>query len=175
MGKPKTFPRPKAVEAHAIEYITAARAFFSAADRLLNPKDAFDKPVNFLHAHAMELAFKAYLRTKNEMVVENFKIHNLSTLCEACQARGLVVGPDDKTDLGNIVGILDHMNEAEGLRYFNPDLSMLPDPTWAHTTIGQLLTIVAAHVDEYSRNNPPDMRAKRLAFTVGKPFTPPQP
>jgi hypothetical protein len=170
MNRAKTFPRPKAVEVHAVAYITTARAFFSAAARLLNPKDAFDKPVNFLHAHAMEMAFKAYLRTKDVMVVKNFKTHSLSTLCDECQAHGLVVGPDDKTDLGNVVGILDHMKEAEGLRYFNPELSILPDPTWAHGTIGQLLTVVAAHVDEYSRNHSPDTRAKRLAFTMGKPF-----
>jgi hypothetical protein len=140
----------------------------------LNPEDAFDKPVNFLHAHAMELAFKAYLRTKDVIVVEKFKTHSLSTLCDECQARGLVVGPDDKTDLGNVVGILDHMNEAEGLRYINPGLSMLPDPTWAHSTVGQLLGVVEAHVDEYRRKHPPDTRAVRLAFTVGKPFKIPQ-
>ena len=104
------------------------------------------------------------------MVVAKFKTHSLSTLCDECQAHGLVVGPDDRIDLGNVVGILDHMNEAEGLRYFNPDLSMLLDPTWAHNTIRELLKVVEAHVDEYSRKHPPDTRAVRLAFTMGKPF-----
>jgi len=113
MGKPKTIPRAKALEVHPVAYLGAAKSFFSAAERLLNPNDSFDKPVNFLHAHAMEWAFKAYLRSKDVEVVKDFKTHNLSTLCEACQARGLVVGLDDKTDLGNIVGIFDHMNEAE--------------------------------------------------------------
>jgi len=64
MKKPRTFPRAEALEVHPTAYLTKARAFFSAAERLLNPNDAFDAPVNFLHGHAMELAFKAFLRTK---------------------------------------------------------------------------------------------------------------
>ena len=170
MKKPRTFPRAEALEVHPTAYLTKARAFFSAAERLLNPNDAFDAPVNFLHGHAMELAFKAFLRTKDVIAVEKFKTHVLSVLCEECQARGLVVGPDDKTDLGNVVGILDHMNEAEGLRYFNPDLSMLPDPTWTHNTVGQLITVVASHVEAYSRQHPPDTTTKRQAFILGKPY-----
>jgi hypothetical protein len=67
MKRAKTFPRPKAAEVHAATYLTTARAFFSAAERLLNPNDAFDKPVNFLHAHAMERVLSVGVR-KSETV-----------------------------------------------------------------------------------------------------------
>lgn len=63
------------------------------------------------YAHAVELDLKAFLRSHNPEVEFG---HNLTDRHKDCVALGLVIGPDDRTQIGNIVTLLDSGNEESG-------------------------------------------------------------
>jgi hypothetical protein len=95
------------------------------------------------------------------------KGHAITVLYEDCRKRGLVIGPGDQFDIGNIVNMLHLANEYQGLRYFNPDLKSLPTLTWTRETVGELITTLEARLGVVANAAPGP--AKKLIFVWGKP------
>jgi hypothetical protein len=87
--------------------------------------------------------------------------HKLSDLYGECSALGLVIGPDDRTQIENIVALLDSVNEASGLRYFMGP-GALPDLAWTREVVGRLLDAVEPHVNSAEAN-----QASGLGEVVG--------
>ena len=119
-----------------------ALQFLTAANRLYVPvrnRSLLHHPIYFLYFHAIELAFKAYIHSYN---LAPTRSHRLQELYKQCKKLGLVVGPHDLTNVGNVVTLLDSGNEGHGFRYFNPDSGNLPDLSWTRDMAGQLLRVV---------------------------------
>jgi hypothetical protein len=104
----------------------------------------------FLYAHSIGLALKSFLRAQGLPIVEGKSPrchHRLTKLYEECKALGLNIGPpDDRTDIGTIVYLLDGANEDQGLRYFNMKSASFPDLAWTRETVEKLVRVVAPHV-----------------------------
>jgi len=98
--------------------------------------------IYFEYSHAAELAFKAFLRCHYPEVEYG---HGLMPYYERCRALGLQIGPDDRTQIGNIVTLLDSANKDQGLRYFM-NLGVVPDLAWTSEVVGRLLNVVEGHV-----------------------------
>ena len=129
---------------HAMYFFFRAREFFSAAEELFASENRpqapheWINPIYFGYSHAVELALKAFLRSHNPEVEFG---HELTEIYKECVALGLVIGPDDRTQIGNIVALLDSGNEGAGFRYFmGPGL--LPDLAWTREVVGRLIDAV---------------------------------
>jgi hypothetical protein len=73
-------------------------------------------PLYLLYNHAAELAFKAFLMAKN---IPFPKTHELAKLYAECRSLGLVIGPNDRFEIGTIVSLLDSGNKDQGFRYLS--------------------------------------------------------
>jgi hypothetical protein len=156
-------------EVEPIAFIKLAREFYNLAKRSSDLEATLSKPLYFLYFHALELAFKAYLRSHrvptSELQKKN-KGHTITVLYEDCRRLGLVIGPSDQTDIGNIVNMLQMANEYQGLRYFNPDLKSLPTLAWTRGTVGELITSIEVKLDVAAAVPGP---ATKLMFVWAKP------
>ena len=81
-AKPSQIP-----EMAPIFFLIRARQFYTAAERAFDPKLLWDTPVYFLFFHAIELSFKAFLRSHNITTKELWKKkgHKVSELYEECR------------------------------------------------------------------------------------------
>jgi HEPN domain-containing protein len=147
---------PKTSNARAMSFFRAAREFFSAAEELFalesGPQTTRRRvsPIYFCYAQAVELALKAFLRSHNPEVEFG---HHLTTLYKDCVALGFVIGPDDLTQIANVVALLDAGNEDAGFRYFmGPGI---PDLAWTHEVVGQLIEAVEPDVRRDEKKYPP--------------------
>ena len=134
---------------HAGSFFGPATQYQKAADQLLDSNFTRHTPIYFLYSHAIELAFKAFLRAHGLPIVENHarNHHRLTELFEDCRSNGLKVGHDDRTDFGNVVELLDGANEDQGLRYFNMKGSALPDLKWTREAVGNLMRVIEPCVE----------------------------
>lgn len=147
------------VDAHPMAFVNMAREYYAAANALLEsseqrPKKAnrqseFSDPIYFLYFHTIELALKAYLRSHDLPILGTPRMsHELLKLYEECRALGLIIGPDDRFDIRNIVDLLGSSNEFQGLRYFNLQQRSLPGLDWTRKTVGALVEVVEARVEQ---------------------------
>jgi hypothetical protein len=116
-----------------ISFLTKARHFFAAAERVFSPPDyLLSGPLYFLYFHALELTFKAFLRSHNVPTgdLRHKQGHDLIALYRECRHYGFMIGPNDHTDVENVVNMLARANEDQGLRYFNPNASSFPSFSW---------------------------------------------
>lgn len=125
---------------HATAYLKRAAEFLDGAHKLItseNRETAQDSwyPTYFLYAHAAELALKAFLRAHNQEVEYR---HELTFLYEKCLDKGLVIGQNDQTNIGNIVRLLDLANKDQGLRYFL-DTNVIAELNWMRDVVTQLV------------------------------------
>jgi hypothetical protein len=146
----------KTSQHHARAYFRRASQFLAAADEVFtseSSKTLSDRwyPTYFLYAHAAELALKAFLRAHNPEVKYG---HKLTVLYEKCRDIGLVIGQNDQTQIGNVVGLLDSANKDQGLRYFL-DTNCIADLTWTREVVTQLLQAVKPHVEKPRTTTPP--------------------
>ena len=161
----------KTSQHHATAYFRRASQFLAAADEVFtseSSKTLSDRwyPTYFLYAHAAELALKAFLRAHNPEVEYG---HELTVLYEKCRDIGLVIGQNDQTQIGNVVGLLDSANKDQGLRYFL-DTNCIAELTWTREVVTQLLQAVKPHVEKAENDNPSDSgKATKLMFVWGKP------
>jgi HEPN domain-containing protein len=140
---------------HATAYFRRASEFLGGGDELFTSesrKTLQDRwyPTYFLYAHAAELALKAFLRAHNQEVEYH---HILTVLYEKCRDLGLVIGQNDRTQIGNVVRLLDSANKEQGLRYFL-DTNSIADLTWTREVVTQLLQAVKPHVEKAENDNP---------------------
>jgi hypothetical protein len=164
MAKRKPTP-----EIDALAFVRLAREFYHVAERSSDLEGSLSKPLYFLYFHALELAFKGFLRSQNVTTRElekKEKGHTLTVLYEDCRNLGLVIGPRDHVDIVNIVNMLHLANEYQGLRYFNPDLKGLPTLAWTRETVGELITMLEAKLGIVCAPSGP---ATKLIFVWDKP------
>jgi len=149
-------------------FLKLAREFYKLAERSSDLEASLSKPLYFLYFHALELAFKAFLRSHHVPTSElqkKDKGHTSTVLYEDCRKLGLVIGPGDQTDIGNVVNMLQMANEYQGLRYFNPDLKSLPTLAWTRGTVGELISVLEANFGVAVTVPGP---AAKLIFVFGK-------
>ena len=170
----------------ARDYADAANELFMVADarpKISGHSMALSSPLYFLYCHAAESAFKAFLTAHSVPMSEitSREIgHNLPKLYERSRSLGLVIGPDDRFEIGNVVPLLHSENEKQGFRYSNPGVPpppplvppgsiplpsvTIPDLSWVREAIPELIRAVEPHV----RDNPGTGVAKGI-FTFSRP------
>jgi hypothetical protein len=154
----------------ALQFFIAAQEYRSAADELLRSRkkpeaiNGWWRPIYFCYSHAIELAMKAFWRSHNPDVEYD---HRLTVLYDKCREIGLVIDPDDRTSIGNIVRLLDAGNEDSGFRYFIR-AELFADLGWTQEVAARLLQVVQAHVAETVECGPPSQNLKLLGI-IGKP------
>jgi hypothetical protein len=155
----------------AAAFLNMARHYADAANELFMVADARPKtrghplplssPLYLLYSHAAELAFKAFLMAKH---IPIRKIHELAELYDESRSSGLVIGPRDRFEIGNVVSLLDSGNKYQGFRYFNLESTSRPDLAWVRETIKELLRAVEPHVPPITA---PGVAVKMI-LTLGK-------
>jgi hypothetical protein len=164
---------PKAMTGETIHpkaFLNMARDYADAANELFMIVDARPKiqgyplssPLYLLYSHAAELALKAFLRAKN---VPTPKTHELAKLYAKCRDLGLVIGPQDTFQIGNIVSLLDSGNKDHGFRYFNLESCTTPDLSWVREVIPELIRAVEPHVPDI----PAPGKGAKMILTFSKP------
>jgi hypothetical protein len=102
---------PTAKISPAMAHLSFARQYHGAAEQLFDQRRTLYHPVYFLYFHTVELALEAFLFSCN---VKPEKNHKLMELYEECRNHGLVIGPYDQFDIGNIVSLLESGNKFQG-------------------------------------------------------------
>ena len=153
MAKKNTGPdaHPRAFVNMANEYYTAANTLLELSEqrsKKVNRQSEFSDPIYFLYCHAIELALKAYLLSQKVPIAGTYRRrgHPVLKLYEECRELGLIVGPDDRVEIGNIVDLLD--TELQSFRYFSIQSRELPALAWTRKAVGALLDVVAACVEQ---------------------------
>jgi hypothetical protein len=143
---PKTKATP---EIEPKSFLYRAREFYATAERAFDPEKPFSWPLYFLYFNTIELAFKAFLRWHKLPMRElgGKKGHQLIRLYERCRGLGLVIGPADRFQIGNVVNLLERANECQGLLYFNPDLVSLPSLEWTRQIAQELIQTVESRLE----------------------------
>ena len=142
---------PRAFVNTANEYYTAANTLFGLSEqpaKKVNRQSEFSNPIYFLYFHAMELALKAYLVAQKVQIAGTHRRRGrpVKDLYEECRRLGLIVGPDDRVEIGNIVDLLG--NEFQTFRYFSIQSRELPALACTRKAVGDLLDVVAACVEQ---------------------------
>jgi hypothetical protein len=162
-------------------FVNTAREYRAAADALLTVSEQmakegshtkFTDPIYFLYFHTIELALKGYLRASGvSMIGKKRRTHELLKLYEECRQLGLVVGPDDRFDIRNVIDLLETSNEFQGLRYFSLKSRTLPDLAWTRTAVGLLVTTVESEVlQRFPGSNVPGPAARvNMIFSKASP------
>jgi hypothetical protein len=136
-----------AADAHAISFLGFARQYQRSANLLYDADKTLSTPTYFMYMHAIELALKAFLRAFDLPIGHGGrKHHEITELYEECRALGLRIGPDDRFDIGNVVGLLESANEEQGLRYFTEKGTSFPDLAWTRDVVEKLLCAVEPSV-----------------------------
>ena len=164
---------PRPVQTHPMALLDVAREYADAASELLEIAAArprtrgrpmpLSRPIYFLFSHAAELAFKAFLRAKNAPVG---KVHDLTVFYEVCRNLGLVIGPDDRTDIGNVVSLLDSGNKQQGFRYFELQTTTIPELSWTRDTVRELIQVIEPHI---LSADVPGPTGAQITLTLSKP------
>jgi HEPN domain-containing protein len=90
-------------ETPAEAFLNTAQQYHLAATTLLPIHQRAASPLYFLFTHALELALKAYLRSRGHATPRGSHGHALRDLLEQCHRNGLQVG----LDLRNVVQLLE--------------------------------------------------------------------
>jgi HEPN domain len=156
---------PKAILNMARDYADAANELFMIADARPKIQSGYlplSSPLYLLYSHAAELALKAFLQAKN---VPPQKTHELAKLYAASRDLGLMIGPQDRFQIGNIVSLLDSGNKDHGFRYFNLESCTRPDLSWVREVIPELIRAVEPHVPD----SPAPGKGAKMILTFLKP------
>jgi hypothetical protein len=151
-------------------FLNMARDFQAAADIVSLKGGSLGGPVYFLYFHALELALKAFLRSHNIRILDTKRRgHNLTDLYEECRGLGLTIGPDDGTDINNVMRLLEGGNKYQGFRYFNLESVTIPDLSWTRATVRRLMQVVEQRVESTSEKNTVAVRGGKGIVVLGKP------
>jgi hypothetical protein len=162
----------KKQEAHAIAFFNFARDYHDAANELFMIADVkqqiqnrrrFNSPLYLLYFQTIELALKAFLRTHNKTRHH----HILTKLYTESRDLGLVIGSQDKFQIGNIVSLLDSANKDQGLRYFNMNPVTTADLPWVREITAELMQAIEPYV--LARPQQGNLKpAAKVVFTMSK-------
>jgi len=133
------------------------------------PESIWD-PVYFTCMHAIELALKAFLLSRNvPLAGSELETHLLCKLYDRCLAEGFSVAPHPTSHFKSIVRALDHGNEGHNWRYFNATGGGGSiEPSWACEEAAALVELARAQVEPRCANEPPGP-ATKLNIVVSKP------
>jgi hypothetical protein len=157
---------PKVKIQPAMAFLGSARQYHGAAEQLFEQRREFYHPVYFLYFHTVELALKAFLFSCN---VKPKGGHSLTTLYEDCRKHGLIIGPYDQFDIGNIVSLLESGNRSQGFRYITQTSRSLPDFSWTREVVGELMEAVARHLGVDLKQKPVPGVAVRFDMVFSRP------
>jgi hypothetical protein len=118
-----------------------ADSYAEAAKHLADTTDLRHKaPIYFLYAHAIELAFKAFLRTHGASL-DDLKCvgHSLPALMERARAQGLDQGTLDENGL-KLLGLLDAYSHDHEFRYIKTGFKKLPNLNALHEVASRMLS-----------------------------------
>jgi hypothetical protein len=120
-------------------FLNMARIYHDAANKLfeLGHSGLTSEPIYFLYSHTVELALKAFLRSRNVRIA---RTHELTKLYGECRRLGLVVGPSDQAE--SIVSMLDVGNRNQRFRYFSLGGTSRPSLPWTREVVGKLIQAV---------------------------------
>lgn len=173
MMGPRRRKTSRNTDAHAMAFLNRAHEYHEAANQLfdLHADGSLNHPINFLYFHTVELALKAFLRSR-DIPIQGTKraSHNLMELYEECRNLGLKIGPSDRFDIGNIVSLLADGNVEQGFRYVSLKAGLGADLSWTRDVIEQLMRVVKLHVEAYNKQNPIPLGPAALKMRWGKPF-----
>lgn len=150
--------KSRAVPAGAL--LTYAEQYHHAATLLFPVRQQVEAPLYFMYAHAIELALKAYLRTRNVTTNVN---HSLSKLKELCEANGMQAGQH----LRNVIELLESEHAKQGYRYFLAKSTVRPSPDYVRDVVDALVPTVAAQVRQQPTTDVDQTIVAK--FIVGKP------
>lgn len=156
----KSKKRRKPPEPSAEAFLNMAREYHVAANTPFSIGRDTMSPLYFLYTHAIELAFKAYLRSFGCSVP---RIHGLQSLCERCQAHGL----QENIDLANVIRLLESENEVHGFRYFAFISTGVPEIGYLRQVVDDLMITVTDEVKKKPGENL--LKGAVLKFVVSKP------
>lgn len=145
-------------------FLRFAQKYHLAATSLLPRFKQVDSPVYFLYTHALELAFKAYLRSHGLPTPQGQRGHDLRSLLEACRKQGLQVRSDE-SDLLNVVNGLQSENKEHGFRYYLFKPTVIPDIAAVREVVDDALSVV----EEEVKNRPSKATGAVVKMTFGKP------
>jgi len=135
----------------ALAFLGSARQYHGAAEQLFDQRRNLYHPVYFLYFHTVELALKAFLHSLD---VPPKMGHKLTELYEECRKNGLVIGPEDQFQIGNIVSLLESGNKHHSFRYMAKKPRSLPDFSWTREVVGELMQAVARHLEVDLKEKP---------------------
>jgi hypothetical protein len=152
-------------------FLTRAEQYLTAADLLCDKAEnvtQVNEPIYFLYFHTLELLLKSFIRLHKSEVEYG---HDLKTYYDQCRCYNLVVSEEDRTDLANIVGLLNSANERHGFRYFDKlTISRArSDLKWTGESIGRLIQVVAQAVKASGESPSASGIPAYLRIILGKP------
>ena len=154
----------------SMAFLNMARDFQAAADIVSLKGGSLGGPVYFLYFHALELALKAFLRSHNIKILGTKRQgHKLTDLYDECHGLGLTIGPDDRTDINNVVRLLEKGNKYQGFRYYNLESVTIPDLSWTRATVRRLMQVVEQRVESIFKTDTVAARAGKAIMVLGKP------
>lgn len=159
----------------AMAHLNMARKYHEAADELFTVSEQRPKihgqrqlsdPINFLYFHAIELALKAFLHFHDQKLPTSGRAsHDITALYARCRKMGLVISPDDRLTIGNIVSLLSSGNKKDGFRYFNLESGTTADLEWTSEVVATLMDVITSIVKAIE---PP--RLAKIMLVVHKPI-----
>jgi hypothetical protein len=144
-------PKKPVPEMSAKAFLYMARQYYEAAEELFVARERrvgsggqreITDPTYFLYYHAIELAFKAYLRAHNTPFKKN---HEITELYKKCQQLGLVIGPDFHSK--NVVSLLESGEDYIRFRYFSLKSTSQPDLSWTREVVGSVMQTLSDKLD----------------------------
>jgi HEPN domain-containing protein len=145
-------PTSQAFLSMAQQYHFAATTLFSAASRA-------EFPLYFLYTHTIELALKAFLRSRG---LSTPRTHALRSLCNQCQEMGLRM----HDDLVTVIHLLESENKVHGFRYFVFASTSKPEIGYLRQAVDNLMTDVTEESSKRSKEEASS--GVVFKFTVGK-------
>ncbi len=154
----------------AREYLDAANELFAVSERrprIVRNHRPLSSPLSLLYFHTLELGLKAFLRAHGLSIEgTSRKTHKLTKLYGECQKLGLVVDPDDRVGLGNIVGLLESGNEHHAFRYFASGSTVTADLAWAREIVQRFIVVIASEVEKRDPHAHDPPRLAKMIVTV---------
>jgi hypothetical protein len=151
-------------------FLNFARQYQRAADLVFAADRSLESPAYHLYMHSIELACKAFLRTRNIQIVgtKRAKGHNVEALYDECQGLGLSVGQADR-EVKSVAHYLEIGNRYQGFRYFTSESMVIPDLAWTRDVVDKLLGVVAHFVEDFEKQDPPSTAAVKVSICFGNP------
>jgi hypothetical protein len=167
----------KKADETAMAFLNMAREYHDAADELFAVSERrprvhpdhrpLSSPLSLLYFHALELGLKAFLRACGKPIEGTSRRHHqLTKLYEECRTLGLVVDPDDRVGLGNIVNLLESGNEGHGFRYFRSGSVVTADLAWTREIVQRFIVVIAREVERRDPNALAPPRPAKMIVTV---------